>query len=250
MKKYIGYIALSLLLAGCNSDSGLNCFQTAGEIVQEEFQVLPFEKIVLRERVELILKEGPDQKVVVETGENLLTDIVVKSLNNTLSIKNDNGCNLVRDYGITKVYVTAPNISEIRNSSGLTVSSDGVLTYPELTLVSEDQENEDEFHVDGDFNINFEGGTLRIVGSGLSNYFLSGTATNASFELFNGDSRVEAENLIVEDLYVFHRSTQRMTVFPTRSITGEIRSLGDIVAKNRPVIVLVEEFYTGKLIFE
>ncbi len=250
MKKFLGYILIVTLFWSCDSEDGLNCFQAAGDIIQEEFEVLPFEKILVRERVQLILKEGPFQKVVVETGENLLNDIVVQSLNNTLSVKNDNGCNLVRDYGITKVYVTAPNISEIRNSSGLAVLSDGVLTYPELTLISEDQDNEDEFHIDGDFHIQFEGGALNIAASGISNFFLSGTAQEANFSLFDGDSRVEAENLLIDDLTVFHRSTQKMIVHPINSIQGEIRSLGDVIAKNRPLIVLVEEFYTGRLIIE
>ncbi|MDC8003163.1 DUF2807 domain-containing protein [Aureisphaera galaxeae] len=250
MKRFLGCILVAVLFLGCDSEDGLNCFQAAGDIVQEEFEVLPFERILVRERVQLILKEGPFQKVVVETGENLLNDIVVESRNNLLSVKNDNGCNLVRDYGITKVFVTSPNISEIRNSSGLAVLSDGTLTYPELTLISEDQDNEDEFHIDGDFRIQFEGGILNIASSGISNYYLSGTAEEANFNLFDGDARVEAENLLIEDLNIFHRSTQKMIVYPINSIQGEIRSLGDVIAKNRPVIVSVEEFYTGRLIIE
>lgn len=250
MKKFLGYIVLALIALSCDSEEGLNCFQQAGEIVQQDFQVLPFEKILVRERVQLIIKEGETQSVIVETGENLLNDIVVQSLNNTLSIKNDNGCNLVRDYGLTKVYVTAPNVSEIRNSSGLAVLSDGVLTYPELTLISEDQENQDEFHIDGDFYIEYMGEQLNIVSSGISNYYLTGSADKANIELFDGDGRVEAGDFLVKDLDIFHRSTQKMTVHPIESIEGEIRSLGDVIAKNRPLIVLVDEFYTGTLIFE
>ena len=41
-------------------------------------------------------------------------------------------CNFVRDYGLTKVYVTAPNVSEITNNSEFTVHSIGVLNYPNL----------------------------------------------------------------------------------------------------------------------
>lgn len=247
----IGLIALlSLSIASCDSENGLNCFQAAGAIVQEDFNVAPFQKILVRERVQLFISEGTTQRVVVETGENLLNDIVVEVLDNTLVVKNDNGCNLVREYGITKVFVTAPNISSIRNSSGLAVESLGVLTYPELELISEDQENEDEFHIDGDFRIHFEGGELRIIASGLSNFFLNGTAAVGSFELYDGDSRIEAENLIVEDLRIFQRSTQQMFVHPTQSLTGEIRGLGDVISVNRPLIVQVEEFFTGKLIFQ
>lgn len=40
-----------------------------------------------------------------------------------------------------------------------------------------------------------------------------------------------------------------MIVNPIQQITGEIRSSGNVIAINRPPIVNVKEFYTGKLIF-
>ncbi|MEL6811241.1 MAG: head GIN domain-containing protein [Bacteroidota bacterium] len=248
--KYLSYTFLLSIVWACDSDQGLNCFQAAGEIVQQEYEVQTFEKILVRERVQLILTEGPEQRVVVETGANLMNDIIVKSLNNTLSVKNDNGCNLVRDYGITKVFVTSPNITQIRNSSGLAVETGGVLTYDELILISEDEENEDEFHIDGDFRMDLEVGSLQIIGTGLSNFFLTGSADHARFELFNGDGRIEAANFEVSDLYVFHRGTQKMIVHPIDSISGEIRSFGDVISVNEPPFVDVQEFFEGKLIFE
>jgi len=248
--KFFSFLLVGLLFWSCNTEDGLNCFQAAGTIIQQEFEVKVFEKILVRERVQLILSEGPVQKVVVETGENLLNDIIVTSLNNTLSVKNDNGCNLVRDYGITKVFVTSPNITQIRNSSGLEVQSDGVLNYPELLLLSEDEDNEDQFHIDGDFRLDLNVGSINLVGTGISNFFLSGTAQEARFEIFNGDGRIEADDLLVNDLTIFHRGTQKMIVHPINSITGEIRGLGDVISVNEPPIVNVQEFYTGRLIFE
>lgn len=248
--KNIGYLLVIVLFGSCNSEEGLNCFQTAGSIVQQEFEVKAFEKILVRERVQLIVSQGPEQRVVVETGENLMNDIVVTSINNTLSVKNNNGCNLVRDYGITKVFVTSPNLIEIRNSSGLTVESDGVLSYDRLLLISEDEENQDQFHIDGDFRLDLDVGSISILGTGLSNYFLTGTADEGLFEIFNGDGRVEAQDLLVTDLTVFHRGTQKMIVHPLNSIVGEIRGYGDIISVNQPPIVDVQEFYTGRLIFE
>jgi len=249
MKKLI-YIVALISLFGCDSDKGLNCFQAAGNIIQEEFEVEPFTRIIVWERTQLIIKQGTEQKVVVETGENLLNDIEVKVKDGQLTIKNNNGCNLVRDYGDTKVYVTAPNITEIRNSSGLSVESRGVLRYPELLLLSEDQENEDEYHTDGDFILNLEVEALEIIVNGLSNFHLTGTAQYAHFSLYAGDARIEAENFIVQNLRIFNRSTQDMVVNPQQSIKGEIRSLGNVISKNRPPVVEVQEFYRGRLIFE
>jgi hypothetical protein len=249
MKK-LCYIVVLLLFAGCNSENALNCFQASGTIIQEEFTVAPFSRIIVWERVHLFIEEGDEQKVVVETGENLLNDIELKVENGQLAIFNNNGCNLVRDYGITKVYVTTPNITEIRSSTGLPVESVGQLNFPDLLLLSEDRENEDEFHTDGDFILNLNVERLKIVANGLSKFYISGIAKQANIELYASDTRVEAQNLLVDYLYIFHRSTNVMIVNPQESIRGEIRSLGNVISRNRPSIVDVEEFYTGRLIFE
>ena len=242
--------AFLVLFSGCDSDSGWDCTQKAGDIVETEFTVQPFTKIIVWERIKLFVKQGEEQKVVVETGENLMTDIVVTVTDGKLEIHNNNSCNLVRDYGLTKVYITSPNITEIRSSTGLPVESIGVLQYPALTLLSEDQMNEDQYHTDGDFRLDLDVENLSIVANGLSNFYLNGSATSASFGFYAGDCRIFAENLIVQNLYVFQRSTADMIVNPQTAIRGKIVSLGNVISKTRPPIVEVEELYRGKLIFE
>jgi hypothetical protein len=41
-----------------------------------------------------------------------------------------------------------------------------------------------------------------------------------------------------------------MIVFPVGSIKGELRSSGNLIAKNRPTVVDIDEYYTGRLIFD
>lgn len=248
--KNIAYILVILLFAGCDSDKGLDCFQAAGDIVQTEITVPPFTKILVWERTKLFIQQGETQKVVVESGENLMNDIELSVTEGRLEIHNNNGCNLVRDYGITKIYVTSPNITEIRSSTGLAVESIGMLKYPSLLLLSEDQENEDEYHTDGDFNLNIEVDSLSVVANGLSNFHLNGTAKNTSFGLYASDGRIFAGSLIVQNLQIYQRSTGDMIVNPQQSIKGKIVSLGDVISKNRPPIVEVDQPYRGKLIFE
>lgn len=248
--KRIFYILMILIFAGCSSDKGWDCIQTAGNIVQQEIVVPPFTKILVWERIKLYIQQGAEQKIVVETGENLMNDVEVSVTDGILQIHNNNACNLTRDYGITKVYVTIPNITEIRSSTGYTVESVGVLRFPQLALLSEDQANDDEYHIDGDFKLNLEVENLSVVANGLSKFYLSGSANNTSFGLFSGDCRIFAENLIVQNLTVFHRSSADMRVNPQQSIRGKIVGLGNVISKNRPPIVEVEELYRGRLIFE
>tara|TARA_R110000823_G_scaffold52940_2_gene130724 strand:+ start:71514 stop:72263 length:750 start_codon:yes stop_codon:yes gene_type:complete len=248
--KNIFYCILVLIFTGCNSESSWDCIQNAGTIVQNEVTVPPFTKILVWERTKVFIQQGEEQKVVIETGESLMNDVEVTVTDGRLEIHNNNSCNLVRDYEITKIYITSPNITEIRSSTGYLIESIGVLRYPSLTLLSEDQQNEDQYHIDGDFKLNLDVQSLSVVANGLSKFYLKGSATNTNFGLYAGDCRIFAENLTVQNLYVYHRSTGEMVVNPQLAIRGKIVSLGNVISKNRPAIVEVEELYRGKLIFE
>jgi hypothetical protein len=40
-----------------------------------------------------------------------------------------------------------------------------------------------------------------------------------------------------------------MEVNPQQSLTGEIRGIGDVISTQTPVVVDIEQFYTGQLLF-
>ncbi|WP_273567894.1 GIN domain-containing protein [Maribacter halichondriae] len=132
---------LSLLIlffaTSCNTDSAPDCLQNSGEIIRREVPVPDFSKITVFEKVGLTVKQGDTQKVEIEAGEFLFEEVIAIVEGDRLILRNENGCNLFREYGLTKVYVTAPNITEIRSSTGEAIISDGVLAYPNLELFSE-----------------------------------------------------------------------------------------------------------------
>jgi len=249
MKKILILCSLFTLL-GCDLEESLDCVQAAGDIVQEEFLLDEFRKILVFQRVELIVQKGPEQKVIVETGDNLINEVNLKVVDSTLFISDRNSCNLVRDFGITKVFVTSPNLKEIQNSSERTVRSIGVLEYERLDLISDDREDEDAFRSVGDFDVDLKVDQLSVVSNGISEFYLRGRASFANIGIFSGDSRVEAADLDIGRLTIFHRGSNKVTVRPRLSIRGTITGLGDVVAKNRPDFIEVEELFRGRLIFE
>ncbi|WP_452231117.1 MULTISPECIES: head GIN domain-containing protein [unclassified Lacinutrix] len=247
MKKIV-YILIVAILFSCNSEDANDCFQKSGKIVQEEVMLSSFEKILVHRDIELILKQGVTFQVVIETGENLLNDVEAKVVANELQLTDKNTCNYVRDYGITKVYVTAPNITAIRSSTQYDISSDGVLNYTHLELFSEDFNVPESFTV-GDFKLQVNTQSLSVVGNNISSFYISGTTEALYVGFFSGTGRFQGEDLIAQDVEIYHRGTNDILVNPQASITGEIRSTGDVVAYHQPALVTVEEFYDGKLIF-
>lgn len=248
--RYFVYILVSILLFSCNGENVPDCFQNSGSIVQQEIEVANFDKITVFERIELIISDEPIQKVVLETGEYLLNDIEIKVEAGRLILKNNNGCNLTRNYGITKVYVSSPNLTEIQNSSGLTIKSNGVLNYSNLKLLSEDFDSVGVTHTDGDFDLQVNSDEISLTFNNLSNVFISGSVNNLIIGFYSGDSRFEGRNLIAQHINISHRSSNDIIVNPQQSLKGIIRGTGDVISVNRPPIVEVELLYTGKLIFE
>ena len=248
--KYTLYIIIVFLLLSCNGENVPNCFQNAGDIIEKDFEVAPFTEITVFERIELIVTDAPTQKVTVQTGEYLMPDIDVRVEDGRLKLYNNNGCNLTRDYGITKVFVSAPNLTEIRNSSGLAVRSEGVLSYDSLQLISEDANEEDSFHTDGDFRVDIDCNTFRVVVNNLSSTYITGQANTVFLGFYSGDARFEGRNFIAQNVTIFQRSSNDMIINAQQSLTGEIRGTGNVIVVNTPPIVEVEAFYTGRLVYE
>ena len=124
------------------------------------------------------------------------------------------------------MYVTAPDIDRIRNSSGSAVENIGTLSFGSLSLISEDQMLEDEFHIDGDFNFdNLNLGTLSITANGISTFRLKGKALGFFIGLADGDARVEAGELEVGTIKFFHRSTNDIICYPIDTLQGRLVSV-------------------------
>lgn len=247
MKKLL-YLICLISIISCNSEGAGDCLQTAGDIIQQEIEVPTFSKILVMKKVELILTEGPVQKVVVETGENLLSDIEVKVVDNQIILENHNSCNFFRNYGITKVYITSPNISEIRNASELNVSSNGVLTYPSLYLQSTGEKS--EFLGVGDWHLTIKNNTVTILSNGISTFYLNGTTTNLDVLFSDGDCRFEGQNFEVQNVKVSQVSSNDILINPIQSLKGSIHSTGDVISFNKPPIVEVDIQSKGSLIFK
>lgn len=243
------YTLLFALMLSCNGENVPDCFQNAGDLVRREIEVPDFTKITVQENVQLILKQGDDLLVEVETGEFLLDEVSVDVREDRLLLRDTNDCNFVRSFGLTKVYVTAPNITEIRSSTGFPIRSEGVLRYPNLTLLSESFTDPEADVTTGEFNLDLETENLSMVSNGLAFFQLRGTTTNFQITFSAGDARLEASQLVAQHINLNHRGTNDMLLNPQQSLQGVIRATGDVVSFNRPPLVAVEELFKGKLIF-
>ena len=90
---------------------------------------------------------------------------------------------------------------------------------------------------------------LEIQNNDVSRFYISGTTTDAILDFWAGDGRIEAEDLTAQTIEVYHRGSNDMIIKPIQSITGKMVSTGDIILKNNPPIVNVEQLYMGHVIY-
>ena len=226
------------------------CIESTGAIVTKTFSVNPFSRIKVYRGIAVVITQGTEYKVEVQSGSNLIDNIEMDQLDDQLVFKDNTTCNWLRDYGQTTVYITTPNLIEIYSKTDRDIHSNGVLTYPILRLYALDQNGDGEDAAGtGDFYINVNNSQLVIENNNVSRYFITGNTGQALLNFYAGDGRIDATNLIAQDIQVFHRGSNDMIVNPIQSITGKMVSTGNIILKNNPPVVDVQQLYTGHIIF-
>jgi len=243
--KQLGCIILSFLILSCNSEDGPDCFKKQGDEVSEQIEIEEFSEINISEGIELIVKESEEQSVKLTMGENLINDIKFEVIDGELKITNENGCEMLRNYHPAKIYITTPILEKIYSSSQYTIKSDGVLTFPELTLESGIIEDTPA----SVFEMQIENQNLKVNDNISSVFKISGHSDKLDVSFWGSNGRFEGGNFIVKEVNVNHRSTNDIIVYPTESVSGVIRSTGNLVLKNLPPVVDVEQLYTGHIVY-
>ncbi|GGB70784.1 hypothetical protein GCM10007424_08460 [Flavobacterium suaedae] len=239
-------IVLLQLFTGCNSESSPECYRKAGDTLLYDVEVASFNKIHISPGIELIIAQGEEQKVTVQTGENLKEYITAEVREDgELFITNSNNCNWTRDYNSTTVTVTTPVLERIYSASQFAVKSNRILSFPSLTL-------ESGLHSEtasGIFDLQLNAESLLVQDNQSCYYKISGQVTNLNVSFYSGDARFDGANLVAESVYVFHRSSNDIIVNPQQQVSGTIYSTGNLVLKNEPPVVDVEQLYTGHIVY-
>ena len=143
--------------------------------------------------------------------------------------------------------MTAPDLNEIRSSTGWPIESDGVLEYPEMSLFSESFLDPEALTTDGSFDLELNTQNLNVVVNGIAYFKLRGNTENLNLIVAAGDSRVEAEQLIAQSVTLDHRGSNDLLIQPLQSLKGVIRGTGNVLSYFRPPVVEVDILYKGRL---
>ncbi|GAA0893293.1 hypothetical protein GCM10009122_29720 [Fulvivirga kasyanovii] len=242
--KYRNYIILLIILMyGCDSENAPDCLQKAGDNTEVVLDVAPFSLLEVTADLNVVIEQGPEQIVMLSAGENLISDIYYEVIDDRLLIRNDNSCSWVRSYDFPVVKITHPNIAEIRLAGSGLISSKGTLSFPDLSLISENES--------GDFKLNLNTTALEVVSNDITNFYMSGSVENLRVMFASGDGRFEASDLHATNANIFHRGTNDIIVHVSGELSGRIISSGDLIyVKTKPTIIDVSLENLGDLIDE
>jgi|SRR5690554_3893711 len=247
MKKLFVVYCCFIALISCNSESANNCIKTSGNVVRTEITDIPtFDKIRVKQGIELILLQSSEQKVEIEVGENLLNDISVEVIDNELILKSKISCNWFREYNPAKIYVTFTDITRIYSASQHKIHSNQTLYFDSIELSS----GVNQEGIASEFVLNIICNQVSVNANDATYLNLSGIAGYMFVGFWAGEPRLEAENLQVNNIEFFQRSSNDMILHPIKKIQGNIYSTGNIIIKNTPDMIDVTQHYTGKLIIQ
>lgn len=249
---YILIASLLFIITSCGISE--DCFKGNGNRVTQSFPLENFTKIKVYDGVGLIVNEGQNYEVKVETSDNIIDNLDVRMDGDMLVVKDNSTCNIARDYGQTVVYVTVPDGTtnpliqelELHSKTEQKIQSEGILHSTIVRLFSIDLS---DGAGTGDFYINVDNSQLVVESNNVSNYYISGHSQNMLLNFYFGNGRFYGKNLQVENITVYHRGSNDMFVYPVQKIDGAIFATGNIILENVPPIVDVEEVFRGRLIY-
>lgn len=232
-----------------------DCFKGNGNQITQIFAFEGFTKIKVYDGVGLVVKEGPNYEVKITTSDNIIDNIEVKLQDNMLVIKDNSTCNIARDYGQTTVIITIPDGTvfpliqelELHCKSEQKIQSEGILHSPIVRLFSLGDDGDGAGT--GDFYINVDNGQFVVESNNVSNFYINGHSNEMLLNFYFGNGRFYGKDLHVENIRVYHRGSNDMMVYPIQKIEGTIIATGNIILKNVPPVVDVEELFRGRVIY-
>lgn len=253
MKKFALYFLSLILMGSCGISE--DCFKGNGNQMTQTFALEGFTKIKVYDGVGLVVKEGPNYEVKITTSDNIIDNIEVKLQDNMLVIKDNSTCNIARDYGQTTVIITIPDGTvfpliqelELHCKSEQKIQSEGILHSPIVRLFSLGDDGDGAGT--GDFYINVDNGQFVVESNNVSNFYINGHSNEMLLNFYFGNGRFYGKDLHVENIRVYHRGSNDMMVYPIQKIVGTISATGNIILKNVPPVVDVEELFRGRVIY-
>jgi hypothetical protein len=240
--KQAGFLLFTLFfLTSCTRDQLDDCYTNTGPQITESRPAGSFRTVELYDNVNLVLIPGTTPELKVEAGKSIIDAVTTVIENDKLVIHNTMSCNWVRNFNkeIT-VYVTAPDLFEIRYEGSGDVTTQSQLIFDSL-----------QFSVwggAGSFNLDLNVTKLNLaMHYGTVDYHVKGKALITTI-FANSYGPFYCDELISNIVYIRNSGTNNCYVHAVHILEAEITSVGDIYYSGDPYEVKGNITGSGKLV--
>ncbi len=122
-----------IILTSCDTDSN-RCFKSNGEITTVETPINYFNKIKIQSDFEVIIESSTESSITITSGKNLIPYIDFQILNKELIIKDNNGCDWVRERIKPIILIKTQDLEEITIEQACDLSTSDTLKFDNLSI--------------------------------------------------------------------------------------------------------------------
>jgi ribosomal protein L31 len=210
------FIIFSFLLGSCYIEGWNQGVSGNGNVEEESRNVDGFTGVHVSTGIDVYLSEGNDFKVTVEADENLLEVILTEVKGDMLVIKTDRVN--IRRARSKRVYVTLPELTELRISSAGDIEGQTPFTCDDLRLTISSA---------GDLSLEVDADRIDLDISSSGDCRLSGSANEFDVSLSSAGD-LNAYDLIAKKVEVDVSSAGDARVHATEEISMDVSSAGNI----------------------
>jgi len=137
MRSLVLYIALVLMVSGCEPYQLDDCFSSAGEVRTEFRELESFDRLQVGQKfdVRLIQDTSKPESIEITSGSNLIEGIETEVQDGMLQVRNRNMCNFVRSFkDRIQLVINIHDISEMTITGDVFVQSTDTLFLENLHI--------------------------------------------------------------------------------------------------------------------
>lgn len=177
-----------LLIPGCIFDLDddqdiFGCVRGDGPVVSEEISMRDFDGIDLRISADVYIRQGAQQKVVIEGQRNIIDEIETSVNNGVWKIETDR---CIRNHDDLRIYITVPDVTLLRLSGSGNIISENTLVVNDIELTISGSGTIDAALDADDINAKISG-SGDIILEGAGDALVLNISGSGDFRAFNLD---------------------------------------------------------------
>ena len=230
MKKYLttwrSYVRLPfllilpMLLSACEDT---NCIRGEGAVETRTLNLAPFTRISANGDFRVYITQGATQAVEVKGEPNILDQLRTSVSNNTWEIENRE---CIRRSEPVEVYITMPVVESLYLNGSGRITGQNAMTADELDV---------EVNGSGKIELNAAATQVRSRITGSGEAVLAGETVRHHINI-SGSGRVEAFELLAENVTVNLSGSGVAEVSASTTLTVDISGSGNVYYKGSPTI--------------